>query len=172
MQRPYSRPKPASTTAMNSVLTTGRDASRSMLLAARVRSWAVANGDGNGRESLIDSIMHYHKYTRDHDSKARKNIREWNNPPDSASSEITLNEEGNNAAIFRILEEVHQCPARHLRARDDDPLLPVYLTTQDIKQPESESAVHSFYSKPCLRPTEASCHRRWQRKRDRGRGEK
>ena len=133
IQPPYSRPKPASTTAMNSDLTTGRDASRSMLLAARVRSWAVANGDGNGRESLIDSIMHYRKCTRDHALKARKNIWERNNPPGSTSSEITFDEEGNNAAILRILEEVHQRPARHFRARDDGSLFPGYLASQDVK---------------------------------------
>ena len=56
-----------------------------------------------------------------------------NNPPDSTSSEITLDEEGNNAAILRVIEEVHQRPACHLRARDDGPPSPVRLFSQGVK---------------------------------------
>ena len=94
-----------------------------------------------------------------------------NNPPDLTSSEITLDEEGNNAAILWIIEEVHQHPACHLRARDNSPPSPVDLVSQDVKQPAPESAVHSLYPKSYLRPAEASCYRRWQRKGDRGRRE-
>ena len=73
-------------------------------------------------------------YLGDHDPKTRtKTSGVKNNPLASTSSEITLDEEGNNAAILRVIEEVHQRPACHLGARDDNPPFPVYLASQDVK---------------------------------------
>ena len=84
---------------------------------------------------------------------------------------VELDQKGDDTTIFGILEKVHERPTCHLGAGDGGPLLPVYFASQGVEQPGSKSAVHSFYPKPCLRPTKASRHCRWQCKRERSRRE-
>ena len=72
--------------------------------------------------SQIDSIIIL-LHTRDFlSNKLSENVHRG-----SGSSKVALDKKGKDSTIFRVLEKVHECPARDLGAGNGSPLFSLYF---------------------------------------------